>query len=240
MNGSVLPGVEAAFVEHFGHRPQRASVSFVGVDPIEVLRFEPIPGERAYLSLGMSRHPMTGGAESFVAVDGPRAELMLHLRDPTDQHADVWRRLAVLAAAPAVESVVYTAGLTVDLGEPLTPGSACTGVVVTESPLPVIAAPPSQSPPSQSPPSQSPPSQSPPSQSPPSQSPPPAPSLPPPAELPLSSPVSSSGVTVFQVLPVTSHELAWARARGSAGLLERLRGPEVDLLDLYRRSVALD
>ena len=38
----------------------RASVSFVGVDPIEVLRFEPIPGERAYVSLGMSRHPMTG------------------------------------------------------------------------------------------------------------------------------------------------------------------------------------
>ena len=53
----VLPTVEAALVEHFGHRPQRASVSFVGVDPIEVLRFEPIPGERAYVSLGMSPAP---------------------------------------------------------------------------------------------------------------------------------------------------------------------------------------
>jgi hypothetical protein len=129
----VLTAVEAALVEHFGHRPQRASVSFVGVDPIEVLRFEPIPGERAYLSLGMARHPMTGAAEAVVSADGPRAELMLHLRDPTDDHGEVWRRLALLAAAPAVEGVVYVPGMSVDTGEPLTAGSACTGVVVHES-----------------------------------------------------------------------------------------------------------
>ena len=55
----VLAAVDAALAEHFGHRPQRASVSFVGVDPVEVLRFEPIPGERAYVSLGMSGRPMT-------------------------------------------------------------------------------------------------------------------------------------------------------------------------------------
>ena len=30
-----------ALSEHFGQRPARASVSFVGVEPIEVLRFEP-------------------------------------------------------------------------------------------------------------------------------------------------------------------------------------------------------
>jgi len=129
----VLSAVEAALVDHFGHRPQRASVSFVGVDQIEVLRFEPIPGERVYLSLGMARHPMTGAAEAVVAADGPRAELMLHLRDPTDEFADVWRRLALLAAAPAVEGVVYAPGMSVDLGEPLVPGSACTGVIVDES-----------------------------------------------------------------------------------------------------------
>ena len=41
----------------------RASVSFVGVDPIQVLRFEPIPGELAYLTLGMSALPMTAAAE---------------------------------------------------------------------------------------------------------------------------------------------------------------------------------
>ena len=60
---------------------------------------------------------------------------MLHLRDPTDQHADVWRRLAVLAAAPAVEGVVYAPGMSVDLGEPLAPASACTGVAGRESAL---------------------------------------------------------------------------------------------------------
>jgi hypothetical protein len=136
---SVLTAVEAALIEHFGHRPQRASVSFVGVDPIEILRFEPIPGERAYLTLGMSRHPMTGAAASILAEDGPRAELMLHLRDPVDQFGEVWRRVALLAAAPAVEGVVYVPGMSVDLGAPLVAGSACTGVIVVESPLASVA-----------------------------------------------------------------------------------------------------
>ena len=135
----VLAAVEAALVDHFAHQPQRASVSFVGVDPIEVLRFEPVPGERAYISLGMSRHPMTGAAELVQAADGPRAELMLHLHDPTDAHADVWRRVAVLAAAPAVEGVVHAPGMTLDLGEPLSADSSCTGVVITESPIADIA-----------------------------------------------------------------------------------------------------
>jgi len=136
----IVDAVEAAVVAHFGHTPQRASVSFLGVDPIEILRFEPIPGERAYLSLGMSRHPMTSAAEAVQSVDGPRAELMLHLLDPTDEHADVWRTLALLAASPAVEGVVYTDGMTVEVGEPLAPGSACVGVIVVDSPLAPVAA----------------------------------------------------------------------------------------------------
>jgi hypothetical protein len=135
---SVLADVEAALVEHFGTQPRRASVSFVGVDPIEVLCFEPIPGERAYVSLGMSRQSMTGAAETRRSGDGPRAELLLHIRDPADDYAGIWRRLAVLAAAPVVEGVVYAAGMTVDLAEPLAPGSATTGVVVSESPLPTV------------------------------------------------------------------------------------------------------
>lgn len=129
----VLLAVESAAIDHFGHRPVRASVSFVGVDPIEVLRFEPIPGERVYLTLGMSRHPMTPATEQVLAAAGPRAELLLHLADPTDRWADVWRRLAMLAAAPAVEGVVYRAGMSIDLAEPLVPGSACTGALVERS-----------------------------------------------------------------------------------------------------------
>ncbi|MBE7188499.1 suppressor of fused domain protein [Jatrophihabitans endophyticus] len=133
MNSSA--DLEAALADHFGHRPARASVSFVGVDPIDVLRFEPIPGERAYVSSGMSRHPMTGADAAVVASDGPRAELLLHLLDPSDRFADVWRRVALLAAAPAVEGVVYVPGMTVEIGEPLVPGSHCVGVVVSASPV---------------------------------------------------------------------------------------------------------
>jgi len=84
---------------------------------------------------------MTGADAAVVAEDGPRAELMLHLRDPTDAFADVWRRLAVLAAAPVVEGVVYAPGLSVDMGEPLAPGSACTGGLVVESPLADVSTP---------------------------------------------------------------------------------------------------
>jgi hypothetical protein len=135
-----LDRVEAALREHFGGVPLRASVSFVGVDQIEVLRFEPIPDERAYVSLGMSRHPMTPVSAFVQDADGPRAELMLQLRDPLDARADVWRQLAVLAAAPAVEGVVYTPGMTVDLGRPLSSTTLCTGAVVCESPFSAVAA----------------------------------------------------------------------------------------------------
>jgi hypothetical protein len=130
--------VEAALVDHFGHRPQRASVSFVGVEPIEVLRFEAVPGEYAYVTLGMSRRPMTGAEEFVVAADGPRAELLLQVRHTDPRHGEVWRRLAVLAAAPDVEGLVHRSSATVDLGEPLAPGSRCTGVVVTDSAVPAV------------------------------------------------------------------------------------------------------
>lgn len=133
--------VEAALADHFGHRPQRASVSFVGVEPLEVLRFEAAGGEFAYVTLGMSRHPMTGADEALVAADGPRAELLLDIRDIRGRYAEVWRKLAVLAAAPAVEGLVHRVGATVDLGEPLAPGSRCTGVVVGAAPIPDVATP---------------------------------------------------------------------------------------------------
>jgi Suppressor of fused protein (SUFU) len=129
-----LAAVERALTMHFGQAPQRASMSFLGVEPIEVLRFEAIPGELAYLTLGMSRRPMSAASSDVVRPHDPRAELMLHVREVT-AHADAWRQLAVLAAAPAVEGVVYSIGMTVDLGHPLASGSRCSGVVVVESAL---------------------------------------------------------------------------------------------------------
>ena len=135
-----LDAVDAALRRHFGQAPLRASVSFVGVDAIEVLRFEPIPDERVFVSLGMARHAMTAASAVAYHVTGPRAELMLHVRDGADRHIDVWQQLAVLAAAPAVEGVVYTAGMTVDLGRPLASGSRCTGGLISHAPIHAIDA----------------------------------------------------------------------------------------------------
>jgi hypothetical protein len=69
------------------------------------------------------------------ATGGPRAELFLHLTDPGDRFAAVWRQVAVLAAAPVVEGVVYRPDMTVDLGAPLVAGSRCTGAIVAASPI---------------------------------------------------------------------------------------------------------
>jgi hypothetical protein len=136
---SVLSSVEAALQDHFAQPPAKASVSFLGVEPIDVLRFEPIPDEVAYASLGMSRRPMTAPGEPVRTDTGPRAELMLHLHATTVGSDEVWRHVALLAAAPDVEGVVYVAGMTVDLGEPLAAGSVCTGFVVGESPVDSVA-----------------------------------------------------------------------------------------------------
>lgn len=126
----MLPAVESGLRARFGLVPQRAAVSFVGVDPIEVLRFETEPGRLSYVSLGMARSAMTGADSAVLRADGPRAELLLHVRDPQARFGDAWRALAVLAAAPVVEAVVYTDGLAVDLGVPLAAASRCTGGVV--------------------------------------------------------------------------------------------------------------
>lgn len=128
----LLQLVEAAYRQHFEMVPARASVSFLGVDPIEVLRYP--DGEiDHYLTLGMARFPMGDPGEAMIATaSAPRAELML---SAAGRPEFVWRALAVLAAAPAVEGAVYQAGNRVDLGEPLCPGSRCTGGVLAASDL---------------------------------------------------------------------------------------------------------
>ena len=50
----------------------------------------------------------------------------------TDLHDSVLRRLAVLAASPAVEGVVLLPGAGLDLGEPLWDGAPFTAVLVGE------------------------------------------------------------------------------------------------------------
>lgn len=134
----ILHLVEAAFRQHFEVGPARASVSFLGLDPIEILRY-PDGDIDHYLSLGMSRHPMADTGELLIAAESaPRAELLL---SAAGRPEPLWRNVAVLAAAPAVEGVVYQVGNRVDLGEPLCAGSRCTGGVLTASALQPIAVP---------------------------------------------------------------------------------------------------
>ncbi len=187
----VIATVESAYHQHFETSPARASVSFVGVDPIEILAYrQNHPDQRrltTYLSLGMSRYPMVPADSDVLTADGPRAELMLEVSGDSD---DVWRRLAVLAAAPAVESVVYALDARIDLGEPWLAGSRCTGVIVTASPL-----------------------------------------------LPVD--IDGATVEIFQLIPTTQIELAWARIHGSRSLMERWQAAATDLTDLYRSPVEL-
>ena len=110
--------------EHFAGvgidaEPDAASVTFLGVERIEVLRFGPDrDGIAHYVSLGCSRHPMTDPAA--VAADpvrGPRAEVTMSLRVTTPTPG-LARSLAVVAATPAVEGVVLVPDALIDLSGP--------------------------------------------------------------------------------------------------------------------------
>ena len=137
-SSDILDLVEAAYRQHFELAAARASVSFVGLDPIEILRY-PDGYQDHYLSLGMSRYPMADPSELVIAAESaPRAELLLSAAGRPEL---LWRKLAVLAAAPAVEGAVYQVGNRADLGEPLCSGSRCTGVVLTTAELQPIAVP---------------------------------------------------------------------------------------------------
>ncbi len=126
----VLEIVEGHLVAVLGRESGRAGVSFLGTDPIDVLRFGPDDdGLARYVTLGMSRAPMADPGTDLVAQHGPRAELLLTVRGTQDS---VLRRLGVLAASPAVEGVVVGPGAGLDLGEPLWDGSRFTAVLVGE------------------------------------------------------------------------------------------------------------
>jgi hypothetical protein len=122
--------------------PSAASVTFVGLEPLEVLRFGPDEDDLVtYATLGCSRYPMTDPGEILAdPVRGPRAEVLLRLRGGAGTAAGIHRSLAVLAAAPAVEGAVLGVDRLMDLGEPLWHDSPFTAVLfgaaeVTDLPL---------------------------------------------------------------------------------------------------------
>ncbi len=120
----VLAEVRAHLREHFARagiiaEPDAASVTFLGTERIEVLRFGPDDdGVIHYVSLGCSRHPMFDPTEMVTdALHGPRAEVVVALRGPSPN--GLARSLAILAAAPAVEGLMLEPDALVDLQTPL-------------------------------------------------------------------------------------------------------------------------
>jgi Suppressor of fused protein (SUFU) len=103
----------------FDTEPDSASVTFLGAEPIEVLRFRDADGVVQYVSVGCSRHPMADPAAIVADPErGPRAEVVLRLRDP-GPITRLAHSLAVVAATPAVDGVVLTEDALIDLGSPL-------------------------------------------------------------------------------------------------------------------------
>lgn len=120
-----LAAVRTHLSAHFSQagidaQPDSASVTFLGAEPIEVLRFGPGPdGVVHYVSLGCSRHPMTDPADMVADPQrGPRAEVVLRLCNP-GQITRLAHSLAIVAATPAVDGVVLVEDALIDLGSPL-------------------------------------------------------------------------------------------------------------------------
>jgi hypothetical protein len=146
----VLAVVRARLGEHFARAgivadPAAASITFLGTERIDVLRFGPDgrPGMEDvnhFVSLGCSRHPMFDPTELVTdAIHGPRAEVTVALRGATPK--GLARSVAVLAAAPAVEGLVLEPGALVDLGEPLFDRAPFTAFLLSDSEIGEIALP---------------------------------------------------------------------------------------------------
>lgn len=116
----ILDRVRAHLRSHFADdQPASASVTFLGTETIEVLRFRGTDDVAHYASLGCSRHPMVDPTEIVADPErGPRAEVVLSLRNPGPV-SGLARTLAVLAATPAVDGLVLVADALIDLGSPL-------------------------------------------------------------------------------------------------------------------------
>ncbi|MEU7013753.1 suppressor of fused domain protein [Streptomyces sp. NPDC046385] len=133
--GEILALVEARLRTALGEPDARAAVTFLGTDRIEVLRFvDADAGLVRYATLGMSDRPMADPTAVLAdPVKGPRAELVLSVRNGLADTDKVLRPLAVLAATPQVEGVVVAPGASLDVGEPLWPGAPFSSVLVAES-----------------------------------------------------------------------------------------------------------
>jgi hypothetical protein len=134
----VLAEVRARLREHFdrtgaGGEPAVASVTFLGADSIDVLRFGPdADGTHHHVSLGCSRYSMLDPTAMVVdSASGPRAEVVVALRGSTP--TGLARSIAIVAASPAVEGLVLAPDALVDLETPLWDGAPFTAMLLGPS-----------------------------------------------------------------------------------------------------------
>ncbi|WP_196248603.1 suppressor of fused domain protein [Rhodococcoides fascians] len=132
---SVITAVRAHLLTEIGdNNPSSASVTFLGLESLDVLRFGADSEVVRYVSLGCSRHPMADPNDMVADPSrGPRAELVLTLRGGAGVASGVHKSLAVLAASPAVEGVVLVEDALLDLGEPLWTNAPFTAVLLGPS-----------------------------------------------------------------------------------------------------------
>ncbi|WP_306357667.1 MULTISPECIES: suppressor of fused domain protein [unclassified Nocardia] len=130
----VIDDVRAAVLGHFGVvSADSASVTFLGLEPIEILRV-PAGDLVHYVTLGGSRHPMTDPTAALAdPLRGPRAELVLTQLGSAGASSGLVRTLGVLVATPAVEGVVLQPDALLDLGEPLWHTARFTAVLLGAS-----------------------------------------------------------------------------------------------------------
>lgn len=137
----VLAKVRAHVREHFAGagivaEPDSASVTFLGTETIEVLRYADArlgyDSAVHYVSLGCSRHPMFDPTEMVADVlHGPRAEVTVALRGPSPKGLS--RSIAIVAAAPAVEGLMLEPDALIDLETPLWEGGPFTAFLLGRS-----------------------------------------------------------------------------------------------------------
>jgi hypothetical protein len=211
----VLAQVRAHLREHFAGagitaEPDEASVTFLGTERIDVLRFGPgADGVNHYVSLGCSRHPMFDPTEMVTdALHGPRAEVVVALRGPSP--AGLARSVAILAAAPAVEGLILEPDALVDLEAPLWDLPSAPG----RPPALRAGGPPSARAPTGAPftafllgRSDI-------------------------DDVPLTAPLPP--VTVLSATPITATEAAWVRLKGADAMREAWQQDGVDVVDQSR------
>jgi hypothetical protein len=134
----VLAQVRSHLGEHFTRagiiaEPDEASVTFLGTERIDLLRFGPDDdGVSHYVSLGCSRNPMFDPTEMVTdALHGPRAEVAVALRGPSP--SGLTRSVAIVAAAPAVEGLILEPDALIDLETPLWDNAPFTAFLLDRS-----------------------------------------------------------------------------------------------------------